>query len=168
MAITFNDNFAINAPKPIEAKNMDFAGGQSVPFASTAAAITAILAAYRYQYLTIWALAANSDPLEYWWRADTTDASLEPKSKESYTLNANGSITMIAPYHILSISVQPTNVLSALQIGTTTGGNDLEPGTAVSAGGTYTLSYNSRILSNTTIFFTGVATGTKIIVDKKF
>lgn len=168
MAILFNDNFQTRANKPTDSRYMDYSGGQGIPYASVAAAVSAVLAAYRYQYLTVWALAPNGDPLLYWWRADTTDASLEPKDKESYTLNATGTITMIAPYYVYSISVQPTNNIANLQIGTTIGGTDLEPGTAVNAGTTYTLAYGARILTNTTIFLTGLATGTKVIVDKKF
>jgi len=168
MPVNFNDTLNVQAPKPTDARSMDFGEGASIPYASTATAISDILSAYRYQFLTVWCTSAAGVVAEYWWRAGTTDVDLEPKSTESYILNANGSITMIAPYYIIGISVQPTNTLSNLQIGTTSGGNDLEPGSAVAAGTNYTLDYGSRILTNTTIYFTGLATGTLILVDKKY
>lgn len=166
MSITLNDNISTHAPKPIEARSMDFSGGISVPYATLAAAKAAILSAYRHQYLTVWVIAANGDPLEYWWRADTTDASLEPKNKESFTLNADGSIVLNPPYRYGEIVVLPTNNLANLQIGTTVGGTDMEPGIAVTAGNAYTFSSVGYINSAKTIYFTGLATGTKILAYK--
>lgn len=168
MAIVFNDNLAINAPKEIDARKMNFTGGASVPYASVAAAVAAIPSAYRHLYLTIWALAANGDPLQYWWQADLTDASLVPKNKESYTLNSDGSITFAAPYLFTHLVVLPTNNLTTLKIGTTNGGGEYEPGTAVGAGTSYTLSLGEYSIAGTTVWFNGLATGTKILAYKHF
>lgn len=168
MAIIFNDNLQINAPKPIDAKNMNFSGGAAIPYASVAAAISAIPSAYRHLYLTVWALAANGDALQYWWQIDLTDASLVPKDKESYTLNSDGSITFAAPYLFTHLVVLPTNNLSALKIGTTNGGGEYEPGAVVNAGTSYTLSLGQYAISGTTIWFNGLASGTKILAYKHF
>lgn len=168
MSVTLNDNISTHAPKPIEARSMDFSGGISIPYASLAAAKTAIPSAYRHQYLTIWVLATNGDPLEYWWRADTTDASLEPKNKESFTLNTDGSIVLNPPYRYGDIIVIVTNNIATLKIGTTVGGGELEPGAAVTTTTPYTFSSVGYVGSARTIYFTGVTTGTKILVYKNF
>lgn len=167
MAITLNDNVSTHAPKPIDARNMDFSGGSAIPFSSVAAALTAVPSAFRHQYLTLWALAPNGDPLEYWFRQDTQDSSLEPKSKESYTLSTDGTIVLKPPYKYDSIVVLPTVNITTLKIGTSSGAGDLEPGTAVLAGSTYTLGYNQYVGANTTIFFTGLTANTKILAYKK-
>ena len=167
MAITFNDNLQINAPKPADAKYMNFTGGIAQPWASVAAANAGINAAYRYQYLTIFVLM-NGDPIEFWYRTGTADGNLEPKTKESYTLNANGSITLTANYAYNRIVVLPINNLSNLTIGTTNGGTDIEPGIPVTVGVPYSLDYPFYYLSNTPIFFGGIASGTKILLYKTF
>lgn len=168
MATTLNDNVAVHADKPIDARSMDFAGGISVPFANIAAANAAVNQAFRYQYLTVWILAANGDPIEHWWRADTNDSSLEPKDTESYTFNTDASISLKAGYNYQEFVVLPTTNIANLQIGTTLGGNDLEAGSAVLAGTSYKLGNLSYPTSTTSIFFTGLSTGTKIRVYKKF
>lgn len=170
MAIPLNDNIATRSNKPADSRVMDFAGGISVPYASIAAAKSAIDPFYRCQYLTVWAQAANGDPLEYWWRVDTTDASLEPKGKESYTLNTDGSLLLLPQYNYEDIVVLPTNNIANLMIGTTSGGGELEPGTAILANTAYKLGGSSLgyLTSATSIFFTGVATGTKILIYKKY
>lgn len=168
MSIPYNDNADIRAPKPIDARTMTISGGTAIPYASVAAANAAILLAYRCQYLTVWVLM-NSDPTLYWYRASTADIALEPKEKESYTLSADGSITLNPPYRIEGIVVLPTNNITNLQVGTTSGGIDLEPGSGpITAGSSYTLNYFPYITTATPIFFTGITTGTKIIVYKKF
>jgi hypothetical protein len=168
MAIDFSDNFLTQANKPTDSRAMDYSSGSSVPYASISAATSEINAAYRYQFMTIWCTSPTGLITEYWWRSGTLDADLEPKTTESYTLNSNGSITMTAPYYIIGVSVQPPTLISNLQIGTTSGGNDLEPGSPVAAGANYTLTWGGRILTNTTIWFTGIVTGTLILIDKKF
>lgn len=169
MAIPLNDNIATRSNKPSDSRVMDFAGGLSVPFASVAAALSAINSAYRCLYLTIWAKASNGDPLEYWWKNDLTDGSLEPKNKESITLNGDSSLTLLPGYNYQDIIVVPTSTLTNLKIGTTNGGGELEPGTAVTAGATYKLAGSlGYITSSTSLFFAGILTGTKILIYKKF
>lgn len=167
MAITLNDNISTHAPKPVEARSMDFQSGSAIPFANIAAALTAVIQAFRHQYLTIWALAANGDPLEYWWRTGTSDGALEPKSKESVTLDTDGFITLLSGYKYDTFVVLPTNTLSNLIIGTSNGGTDIEPGAPVSAGVPYVLSYPKYVTTNTPLYFGGLAAGTKIIAYKK-
>jgi len=168
MAITFNDNMGINAPKAIDARNMNFTGGASVPYTSVAAANTAVLSAYRHQFLTCW-ITLNGDPILHWWRASTADGSLEPKDKDSWILNADGSIALPVLYRVKAIVVIPSTSITNLQIGTTVGGSDLEPGTgAITSGQSYTLTYSNYIASATNMYFTGITTGTKILVYKEF
>lgn len=167
MPVVINDTISVHAPKPNDFRFMDFQGGISLPFTSSSAAISAVPQAYRYQYLTLWALAANGDPLEYWWRADTTDGSLEPKSKESYTLNTSGSITFNPPYRLEGVVVIPTSSLATLTIGLTNGGGELEPGAAVANGAAYNLSLGQFVNTPLTLYFGGLASGTKIIFYKK-
>lgn len=169
MAIPLNDNVATRSNKPTDSRFMDFAGGISTPYASIAAAKSAIDPFYRYQYLTIWAKAPNGDPLEYWWRVDTTDASLEPKNKESYTLNSDGALNMIPGYNYTSVVVIPTNNLPNLKIGLTDGGGEIEPGAIVTAGTAYNLTGSLGLYTiNTALFFGNIAAGTKIILYKTF
>lgn len=169
MSTPQNDNFQIRAPKPAESKIMDFAGGASTPYANVAAAIAAIASAYRWKYLTVWAFAANGDPLEYWWKNDLLDASLETKSKDSITLTTDGSITLLPGYNYQDIIVLPTSNLTALKIGTSSGAGDLEPGAAVTGGAAYKLASTlNYIAASTNIFFTGITSSTKILVYKKF
>lgn len=168
MPITLNDNAAVHANKPIDSRYMNYLSGSSSPWASAAAAIAGIPSAYRYQFLTVLAQAANGDVLEYWWRVDTTDGSLEPKNKESVTLNANGSITLGAGYYYGSIIVLPTTSITSLQIGSTSGGTDYEAGQNVAGGTAYSLSWNAFVATNTSIFFTNITTGTKIVSYKTF
>lgn len=167
MAITVNDNFQVNSPKGIDAKYSKFSGGTYQPWASSAEAISNIVSAYRYQYLTVLCLM-NGDPIEYWWRIDTTDASLEPKNKESYTLNGTGTITLGAGYLYKTIVVLPTTTISNLQIGTTLGGTDIEPGAAVTGGTAYVLDYPTYTASSKTLYFTNPTSGTKILLYKTF
>lgn len=170
MAIPLNDNIATRSNKPTDSRAMDFAGGVSAPFASIAAAISAINVAYRYQFLSIWAKAANGDSLEYWWRVDTTDASLEPRTKESYTFNSDNSVILSAGYNYGDIIIIPTNNISNLQIGTTPGGSEISPSTAIlTTDPPYKISSTLGYLkANTTIYFTGLVTGTKILIYKAF
>lgn len=164
-----NDNFQVRAPKPIESKIMDFAGGASTPYANIAAANAAILSAYRWKYLTIWAFAANGDPLEYWWKNDLLDASLEPKNKDSVTLTTDGSIALLPGYNYQDIIVIPTSGLSALKIGTSSGAGDLEPGAAVTGGASYKLASTlGYITTSTNIFFSGITSNSKVLIYKKF
>jgi len=167
MAITLNDNVQINAPKVLDNKYMKFSGGTTQPWASSAEAVTNILSAYRYQYLTVLCLM-NGDPVEYWWRTGTADGNLETKSKESYTFNSSSSITLTTGYLYDRIIVLPANNLTNLIIGTTNGGNDIEPGTPVTGGDVYTLSYPQYINASTTLYFGNLATGTKILLYKTF
>jgi hypothetical protein len=53
MATVINDNFKLQAPKPIESRYAKFAGGISIPYASVAEANSLIPMAYRYQGLTV-------------------------------------------------------------------------------------------------------------------
>lgn len=169
MAITFNDNMGINAPKHIDARSMNFTGGVSAPYTSVAAANAAVLSAYRHQYLTCW-VTLNGDPIEHWWRASTADGSLEPKWKDSWVLNADGSVALPVGYRVKGIVVLPTNTISNLLIGTAPGGSDLEPGSGSITGGTgsYDLAYSRYIVSATNIYFTGITNNTKVLVFKEF
>lgn len=167
MPITINDNLQTNAPRHIDNKYMTLSGANSIPYANSAAAIAAVNGAYRYQYLTVLCLM-NGDPVEYWWRGGTGDGNLETKSKESYTLNGTGAIALLPNYLYHNIVVLPTNSIANLQIGTTPGGTDIEPGAAVSGGANYTLAYPIYITSATSLYFSNVTTGTKIVLYKTF
>lgn len=167
MAIIVNDNFQSNSPKHIDAKYMKFTGGQQQPYASPAEAVSTILSAYRYKYLTVLCLM-NGDPVEYWWQIDTTDASLLPKSKESYNISANGSITPTPGYLYDRIVILPTVNIASLLVGTSNGASDIEPGTAITAGSAYTISYPKYINAATSFWFTGVTANTKVLFYKTF
>lgn len=167
MAITFNDNIQINAPKVLDNKYMKFAAGTTQPWANAAEAVTNILSAYRYQYLTVLCLM-NGDPIEYWWRTGTADGNLETKGRESYTFNSSNSITLAQNYLYTHFIVLPTITITNLIIGTTNGGTDLEPGAAVSASTRYVLNYSDFPVSSTTIYFGNLTSGTKILAFKTF
>jgi hypothetical protein len=166
MAIIFNDNAQINAPKHIDAKYMKFSGGVAQPYASAAEAISTVLAAYRYQYLTVLCLM-NGDAVEYWWQGGTADGNLIPKSKESYNFNTSSSVALINNYTYTRIVILPVNTITNLIIGTTNGGTDIEPGTAVGAGTAYTANI-SIYASASTLYFGGLSSGTKILLYKDF
>lgn len=167
MSITINDSLQNNSPKHLDAKYMKFSAGVCQPWASVSEAQSSILLSYRYQFLTILCLM-NSDPVEFWWRAGTADLNLEPKSKESYTLNSSGSVQLTAGYLYNKIVILPTATTTSLLIGTTNGGNDIEPGVNIASGDTYTLDFPFYTGAATTIYFTNVASGTKILLFKTF
>jgi hypothetical protein len=167
MSIIINDNFQTNAPKHIDAKYMTFISGNCVPWPSSAAAVSGINVSYRFQYLTVLCIM-NGDPVEYWWRTGTADGNIEPKSKESYTLNGTGTITLMNNYFYNTIVILPTNNTTNLQIGTTVGGNDIENGTNINAGDSYTLNFPFYTAIPTTIYFTNISTGTKVLLYKTF
>jgi hypothetical protein len=167
MSITLNDSLKINAPKHIDAKYMKFSGGITQPYANLAEALVAIPSAYRYQYLTVLCVI-NGDPLECWWFGGTADAFLQTKNRDSYILNSNNSVTLLAGYMYTKIVVLPTNNLTNLIIGTTSGGTDIEPGIDVTAGGVYTSNIGIYAKSNINIFLGGITTGTKVLLYKSF
>jgi hypothetical protein len=167
MSIILNDNIQYNAPKQADAKYMKFSGGIAQPYTSTAEAISTILLAYRYQYLTVLILM-NGDPVEYWWQGSTADGSLVTKSKESYTFNSTNSIVLTTNYLYHKIAILPANNITGLIIGTSLGGTDIEPGTNLSAGVPQVYSIGYYILFPTTFYFGNLSTGTKILLYKEF
>lgn len=78
MAITYNDNAKINAPKDIENKTGKFVTGAWVPYASVAEANSTILAAYRYKGLTV-RITEGSGWAEYFYKNGTADGDLVRK-----------------------------------------------------------------------------------------
>ena len=167
MAITFNDNLQLNAPKCLDAKYMKFSGGLTQPYASAADAYTTIISSYRYNFLTVLALM-NGDPVEYWWQGGLLDVNLVPKSKESYNINTSGSIALLNNYLYTTIVVIPSGNITNLIIGTTgVGSNDIEPGQAVTAGTNYVISTAIYGLS-TTLYFGNTNTNCKILLYKTF
>jgi hypothetical protein len=75
MATVINDNFKLQAPKPIESRYAKFAGGISIPYASVAEANSLIPMAYRYQGLTVLILE-NSKNVEYSYQGGVADINL--------------------------------------------------------------------------------------------
>lgn len=167
MSIILNDSLQINAPKAVDSKYMKFSGGITQPYASNTEVNSTILSAYRYQYLVVLAFM-NGDPVEYWYRGGTADGNLETKSKESYTFNTSASVTLSAGYLYNKIIILPQNNITNLIIGTTNGGNDIEPGTAVNASTVYTLDYPNYIVTATPIYFGNLSSGTKILLYKTY
>jgi hypothetical protein len=167
MAITFNDNAQINAPKPIDAKYMKFSAGVAQPYASVAEANATILSVYRFQYLTVLVLM-NGDAVEHWYQGGTADVNLLPKSKESYTISTiSATIPLLNNYLYTKIVILPINTITNLIIGTSIGGGDIEPGVALGVGSTYVADISIFGLS-TTLFFGGLSATTKVILYKTF
>lgn len=166
MAITINDNVQLNSPKPLDNKYMKFSGS-AVPYASAAEVNSIILSAYRHRYMTVLVLD-SSELVEYWYRAGTADGDLESKNKQVSVLNANGSMVLKGGYYLQSIIVVPANNLTTFQIGLTPAGTEIETGADVTAGESYIVSYPFYSTFDQTIYFTNVASGTKIILRKSF
>jgi len=86
MAITLNDNLQINAGKPVDSK---YLSSSNVPYASVAAANSAIPISYRYQGLKV-----NINNVEYWYYTGVTDGDLvaleTPESASGITAAENG------------------------------------------------------------------------------
>ena len=87
MAITLNDNFQNNSPKSIDNKYM--VGGVT-PYASVAAANTAVNSAYRHKGLKV-RITIGGEEVEYWWKYGITDSDLIPVSLDKFTLGSDGT-----------------------------------------------------------------------------
>lgn len=75
MAISFNDNIKISAPKPIDAKYLN---SSNLPYANVAEVNSTILEAERYLGLTV-----NINNVEYWYKDGVGDGDLILKSSSS-------------------------------------------------------------------------------------
>jgi hypothetical protein len=86
MAILLNDNLQINAGKPVDAK---YLASTNQPYASVAAANSAIPQSYRYIGLKV-----NVNNVEYWYYTGVTDSDLvaleTPESASGITVATNG------------------------------------------------------------------------------
>lgn len=71
MAIVFNDNFEIKAPRSIDKRYGKILGGKTVPYASVSEANSLVVKAYRHLGLTV---RVGND--EYWWKEGIEDVNL--------------------------------------------------------------------------------------------
>jgi hypothetical protein len=167
MAINFNDNIQVNAPKSADAKYMKFSGGLTQPYSSTADAYSTIISAYRYQFLTVLALM-NGDPVEYWWQGGLGDNNLVPKNKESWNINSSGDINLLNGYLYTTIVIIPTGNITNLLIGTTgAGSSDIDFGSNITAGVPYIVNI-SIYGASTTLSFSNTNTNCKVLLYKHY
>lgn len=82
------------------------------------------------------------------------------------TLNANGSIAILAGELVSYIVVIPANNLTTFRIGTTVGGGEIEPGVNITAGTVTTWNASRYFQLAGNLYFTNVAVGTQIIIRK--
>lgn len=69
------DNFS---PQAIDRSYGALSAGTNIPYASAAAACTAVLSAFRYRGKTV-IIDPGTGAQEWWWRTGTADANLVPK-----------------------------------------------------------------------------------------
>lgn len=79
MSQQINDNFKINAPKPMDQRFCKFVDGASFPYASVSEANSIILSIYRYIGMTV-LINDGSVNKEYWYKEGTDDLDLVVKS----------------------------------------------------------------------------------------
>lgn len=89
MSSSTNDNFKVNAPKPIDSRYGKFVAGQQQPFSSVSDANSRVLSAVRYKGLTLLVLDGNGQPTEYWYKNGITDLDLVQKVPPPLTYNTN-------------------------------------------------------------------------------
>lgn len=79
MAVTYNDNVDLEAPKSLDKRYQKFSGGAGVPFASLNEANTANVLAVRHIGLTV-LIDIGGTPTEYWYIGGIADGNLVVKA----------------------------------------------------------------------------------------
>lgn len=81
-----NVGFDVNCPQAVDRSYGKLVVGKTTPYASTAEAVAAVNAAYRYRGKTV-LIDDGTGAKEYWWRVDTQDSSLVLKNLGLQTLD---------------------------------------------------------------------------------
>lgn len=82
MAQIINDNFQLNAPKPLDKKYSKYENGIYTPYISLNEALQAIASDYRYRGLTVF-ISTNEGVFEYWFKDGVQDSDLVLKFTSS-------------------------------------------------------------------------------------